>query len=60
MRWNPNEILQIDSSQNIDKLYIMNDDHDSKDSLRDIFVKNSSEDEIVRSTTNNFKKQEQL
>ena len=53
MRWNPDETLQIDSSQNIDKLYIMNDDDedskvtnilfsdtssDEEDSLRDIFA----------------------
>ena len=65
MRWNPDKTLQIDSSQNIYKLYIMNDDdEDSKvtnilfsdtssneeDSLCDIFV-NSSEDEIVAQQT---------
>ena len=65
MRWNPDETLQIDSSQNIDKLYIMNDDDedskvtnilfsdtssDEEDSLCDIFV-NSSEDEIVAKQT---------
>ena len=65
MRWNPDETLQIDSSQNIDELFIMNDDdEDSKvtnilfsdtssneeDSLRDLFV-NSSEDEIVAQRT---------
>lgn len=65
MRWNPDETLHIDSSQNIDKLYIMNDDDedskvtnilfsdtssDEEDSLRDIFV-NSSEDEIVAQQT---------
>jgi len=59
------KLIQIDSSQNIDKLYIMNDDDedskvtnilfsdtssDEEDSLRDIFV-NSSEDEIVAQRT---------